>query len=96
MILPLIKLPFNRKLEQRLTNKEYSINNSFCNINFVIVQSLSCVQLFVTPWNRMESPEINSTQIQKNDFGQSAKAVQPRTDSIFNKWGATLVAECEL
>ena len=49
MILPLTKLPFNRKLEQRLTNKNYSINNSFYNINFVIVQSLSHVQLLVTP-----------------------------------------------
>ena len=63
-----------------------------CNTSIVaiVVQSPSRVQLFVTPWNRMESPEINSTQIKKNDFGQSAKAVQPRTDSIFNKWAETI------
>ena len=36
-----------------------------CNTSIVaiVVQSPSRVQLFVTPWNRMESPEINPTQI---------------------------------
>ena len=30
--------------------KHLSINNQICNPHFVVVQSLSCVQLFATPW----------------------------------------------
>ena len=32
----------------------------------------------------------NKPNTDKNDFGQSAKAVQLRTDSIFNKWAETI------
>ena len=70
--------------------KQQSSRQHNTSIAATVVQSPSRVQLFATPWNRMGSPEINPTQIKKNDFGQSAKAVQQRTDSIFNKWAGTI------
>ena len=44
---------------------------------------------FCDPMEQNGKPR-NKPNTDKNDFGQSAKAVQLRTDSIFNKWAETI------
>ena len=67
---------------KRLTNREGKESDLSCNIKVSSVQSLSCVQLFVTPWTAALQASLSITNSQSLLKLMSIESVMPSNHVI--------------